>query len=151
MNALVASIIRTLVPHIVTQIASLFLMLNIQVPDDIRLQLSGVVGFVLFAIYYGGVRILEQQWPGIGVLLGLTASPDTYSKGNDTPAEAAKQTSLAATAIDAPAINTSALTDPAPESTFPKTAVENAQAAQSAPVAPSIEVPGAAPAVTVTV
>lgn len=148
MNALVASIIRTLVPHIVTQLASLFLMINIHVPDDIKLQLSAVVGFVMFSIYYGGVRVLEQQWPGIGLLIGLPSSPDTYSKGSDTPAEAAKQTSFDATAVTA--INTSALTDPAPASTFPKDAVAAAEAA--APVVPDFGTPVAtAPDVTVTV
>jgi len=133
MNALVASVIRTLVPHIVTQIASLFLMVNIHVPDDIRLQLSAVVGFVLFAIYYGGVRVLEQQWPALGILLGLPSSPDTYSKGDP----AATTSPAASTPADVPAVAEAALSlNAAPATVFPAAKVEAALTAPEPTIEP---------------
>jgi hypothetical protein len=150
MNALVASVIRTLVPVIVGQVASWFLLLNVTLPASAQNGLSLFLGGALTAVYYVGVRVLEQQWPSFGILLGLTSSPDTYSKGNDTPAEAAKQTSLAATAVDVPAINTSALIDAAPATTFPKAAVDAAVAAEPAPTPAGFEAP-IAPATTPTV
>jgi hypothetical protein len=142
MNALVASVIRTLVPHIVTQLASLFLMINIQVPDDIRLQLSAVVGFVLFAIYYGGIRVLEQQWPALGILLGLPSSPDTYSKGDP----AATTSPAASTPLDVPAVAeaTLSLNDVAPASTFPSAAVNAALAAPEPVIVTPVFTPPAA-------
>jgi len=133
MNALVASVIRTLVPHVVAQIASLFLMVNIHVPADILLQLSAVVGFVLFSTYYVGVRVLEQQWPQFGLLLGLTASPDTYSKGDP----AATTSPAASTPADVPAVAEKTLTlDAAPATVFPAAKVE---AAQSVPEPVAVE------------
>lgn len=134
MNSLVASVIRTLVPHVVTQIASLFLMVNIHVPEDILLQLSAVVGFVLFSTYYVGVRVLEQQWPQLGLLLGLSASPDTYSKGDP----AATTSPAASTPADVPAVAEATLSlNDAPATTFPKAAVDAAVEANSdLPLAP---------------
>lgn len=149
MNALVASIIRTLVPHIVTQVASLFLMINIHVPADILLQLSTLGGVVLFALYYGGVRVLEQQWPGLGILLGLPSSPDTYSKGDpaSVPApavdnsdflKALQNISVAPASIDIHA---------ATETVFPAAAVAAAQAAvEPAPLDVHVDLPDASPA-----
>jgi hypothetical protein len=80
MNALVASVIRTLVPVIVGQVAAWLLLINVKLPADALDGLSSFLGAALTAIYYVGVRVLEQQWPQAGVLLGLTASPDAYSK-----------------------------------------------------------------------
>lgn len=109
MNPLVASVIRTLVPNIVTQISAWLLLANVPLLPTTVPMVSSVVGFILFAFYYVGVRVIEQQWPAFGLLLGLTASPDTYSKGDPMGIEAPKQTSLAATAIDpapaAPAVS----------------------------------------------
>jgi hypothetical protein len=80
MNALVASVIRTIVPVIVGQVAAWLLLINVKLPEDAITGLSTFLGAALSAIYYVGVRVLEQQWPKAGVLLGLTVSPDTYSK-----------------------------------------------------------------------
>lgn len=92
MNALVASVIRTYVPVIVGQVASWLLLAHIVLPAPALVGLTAFVGGLLTAIYYGGVRILEQQWPSFGVLLGLTASPDTYSKSTETAAVPAAPT-----------------------------------------------------------
>jgi hypothetical protein len=36
---------------------------------------------LLQAVYYTVVRVLEQKFPEVGVLLGAAKSPDAYSKG----------------------------------------------------------------------
>jgi hypothetical protein len=105
MNALVASVIRTYTPIIVGQIAAWFILIHVPLDPATVVALTAVIGGLLSAIYYTLVRVLEQQWPGAGVLLGLTASPDTYSKGEPAPAEVAKQTSIEATAVDPAAVS----------------------------------------------
>lgn len=136
MNALVASVIRTYTPTIVGALAGWLIMIHIPVLPELEVLLTAVVGALLTMAYYTVVRVLEQQWPGFGVLLGLTASPDTYSKGNDTPAETAKQTSLADTAVNAPATGAGRQGDghgvaqESPATTFPKAAVDAAEATQ---------------------
>jgi hypothetical protein len=86
MNALVASVIRTLVPVIVGQVASWLLLAHVVLPVAALTGLTAFVGGLLTAIYYVGVRVLEQQWPSLGILLGLPSSPDTYSKSTVTAA-----------------------------------------------------------------
>lgn len=86
MNALVASVIRTIVPTAVGQVASWLLLINIVLPPTAESGLKTFLGGLLTAIYYVAVRILEQQWPSFGILLGLPASPDTYSKSTATAA-----------------------------------------------------------------
>ena len=134
MNPLVASVIRTLVPVAVGQVASWLLLLNVTLPLSAQEGLGAFLGGLLTAIYYVGVRIIEQQWPVFGVLLGLPKSPDTYSK--DAP--------LIPTIPDSPAVTVNA-TFPAAEPTlslpagvFPKAAVD---AALAAPVEPVIVEP----------
>ncbi len=80
MNALVASVIRTLVPVAVGQVASWLLLAHVVLPAPDLNGLSAFIGGLLTAIYYVAVRVLEQQWPTFGILLGLPSSPDTYSK-----------------------------------------------------------------------
>lgn len=82
MNSLVASVIRTYTPIIVGQLAAWLIMIHIPVRPELEVLLTALVGAILSASYYTLVRILEQQWPWFGALLGLTASPDTYSKGD---------------------------------------------------------------------
>lgn len=127
MNALVASVIRTLVPAAVAQIATWALLLNITLPPAVQTSLSTFLGFALTAVYFVGVRVLEQQWPAFGILLGLAASPDTYSKG--TPATAAVSA--------APTVNPAPVADIlAPAKTFPAAAVDAASGAPEVPSAP---------------
>jgi len=89
MNALVASVIRTYTPVIVGQVVGFLIMINFPVRPELTLLLMALVGGGLTLAYYTLVRILEQQWPSFGVLLGLTKSPDTYTKGNASPETAA--------------------------------------------------------------
>jgi hypothetical protein len=106
MNSLVASVIRTLVPVAVGQVASWFLLLHVVLPKDAEAGLATFLGGALTAIYYVAVRVLEQQWPTFGILLGLPSSPDTYSKAVATAAvpEAPTKAPVDAPArVDAPA------------------------------------------------
>ncbi|WP_427130285.1 hypothetical protein [Pseudarthrobacter sp. S9] len=136
MNPLVASVIRTVVPVVVGQVTSWLLLANVTLPGSAADGLSTFLGGLFTAIYYVGVRVLEQQWPQAGVLLGLTASPDTYSKGEPAPASA-----------PAPATATASVNSPAPATIFPAAAVEAAVAAHEPvsvtpePVAPIYEAP----------
>ena len=101
MNPLVASVIRTLVPVAVGQVSSWLLLVNVDLTPDARTGLGAFLGGLLTAIYYVGVRIIEQQWPGVGVLLGLPKSPDTYSK--DTQPAAVATPAVAPAVPEAPA------------------------------------------------
>lgn len=135
MNPLVASVIRTLIPVIVGQVASWLLLANITIPTTALDGLGTFLGGILTAVYYVGVRVLEQQWPKAGILLGLTASPDTYSKGDPAPAiVGAVEASPATTPIDF-----------APASLFPAAKVEAASAPviEPAAVVPIFEAPAA--------
>lgn len=114
MNPLVASVIRTLVPVAVGQIAAWLLLVNIVLDSDAKAGLGTFLGGLITAIYYVAVRIVEQQWPSVGILLGLPKSPDTYSK--DAPASEPSER------------HESAL-EPAPASTFPAAKVDAASAA----------------------
>lgn len=64
---LIASIIRTLVPMAVAVIAG-------AVARTTGLELSHVEETV-FAVYFVGVRLLEERWPAAGWALGLAARP----------------------------------------------------------------------------
>jgi hypothetical protein len=86
MNPLVASVIRTIVPAAVGQVAAWLTLLNVPLTPEAETGLTAFLGFAFTAIYYLVVRIIEQQWPSFGVFLGLPKSPDTYSKSVDTAA-----------------------------------------------------------------
>lgn len=96
MNPLVASVIRTLVPAAVGQVAAWLALLNVPLTPAAEVGLTTFLGFAFTAIYYVGVRIIEQQWPAFGVLLGLPKSPDTYSKETVTAAVPAAPTTVPA-------------------------------------------------------
>lgn len=80
MNTLLASIIRTLVPLAVGQVTAWLLLVSIVLDEPTKAALGTFLGGLITAVYYLIVRLLEQRWPGIGVLLGLAKSPDSYSK-----------------------------------------------------------------------
>jgi len=133
MNPLVASVIRTLVPVAVGQVASWFLLLNVTLPSSAQEGLGAFLGGLLTAIYYVGVRVIEQQWPQFGLLLGLTASPDTYSKGDP----AATTSPAASTPADVPAVAEATLSlNAAPATVFPAAKVDAALAAPEPTVEP---------------
>lgn len=157
MNALVASVIRTLVPVIVGQVASWLLLAHVVLPTAALTGLSAFVGGLLTAIYYVGVRVLEQQWPALGILLGLTASPDTYSKSTATAAFAAAPTvnpapvadilaPVAATSLPATDTSTPApVSTPAIDGGF-QSKIEAAISGTPAPVEPAVPAAAATPA-----
>ena len=123
MNPLVASVIRTIVPAAVGQVAAWLALLNVPLTPDAEAGLTTFLGFAFTAIYYLIVRVVEQQWPAFGVLLGLPKSPDTYSKSVDTaavpPAPTTSPVPVESTAVTAPEIS-------APEVSAPEVALDGA-------------------------
>lgn len=82
-KALLASIIRTLVPIGVGQIVALLALASVILDQATKDALGTVLGGLITAVYYLAIRLLEQRWPAIGVLLGLAKTPDSYSKEPD--------------------------------------------------------------------
>lgn len=76
MNNFVPSLIRTYVPlavaALVTWLAS---SLHIVIDPSSQAGLVALALSVVFAVYYGGVRLLERRWPKFGHLLGSKAQP----------------------------------------------------------------------------
>lgn len=139
MNALVASVIRTYTPVIVGQVVGFLIMINFPVRPELTLLLMAVVGGGLTLAYYTLVRILEQQWPAFGALLGLTKTPDTYTKGNASPETAAVPANPALGAVISSVPFVPAETVTVEPQTLP--------APQTAPVAPAEVVPEVIPPV----
>ena len=85
MNTLALSIIRTYVPIAVGALASWLLTVGLELDAD------GQAGLIVFltglsqAVYYAAVRALETRFPSVGILLGAAKTPDTYSKGDNSP------------------------------------------------------------------
>lgn len=125
MNPLVASVIRTYTPIIAGQIGAWLIMVNIPVLPELTVLLTALVGGGLSLAYYTLVRVLEQQWPAFGILLGLPSSPDTYSKGEPAPV----------------AVPATVVVPEAPATVFPADKVEAAVAAEPAPFGTPIPVP----------
>lgn len=99
------------------QVAAWALLVNVTLPTTALDGLSSFLGAAFTAIYYVGVRVLEQQWPAAGLLLGLTASPDTYSKGS------ASNVTAASSDTSTPAVSTGPGTDVQSEAVTPSVAV----------------------------
>lgn len=87
MKEYIFSLIRTWTPIAAGQVAAWLALININLDGDTKLALASFLGGVLSALYYALVRLLEQKWPGAGVLLGVAKSPDSYSKGPARPAD----------------------------------------------------------------
>lgn len=79
-----ASLIRTVVPAIVGQVAGFFVAIGLPLEDDGKAALGLFLGLVLTTIYYSLIRLIEQKLPNFGWLLGFNKSPDSYSKGDAT-------------------------------------------------------------------
>lgn len=81
MTVFVISLIRTNVPILVGAFVTWLISLGIEVPEE------GLVGLTVFfvalisGLYYLVVRLLEERFPVVGILLGFAKSPDSYSKG----------------------------------------------------------------------
>lgn len=88
MKDYIFSLIRTWTPIAAGQVAAWLALINIQLDGDSKLALSSFLGGVLSAVYYAVVRLIEQKWPGAGVLLGVAKSPDSYSKGQPITVDA---------------------------------------------------------------
>lgn len=79
MSDYLASLIRTWVPLGVAVLIAWLSSLGIHVSDDTRSALVSGIGALVAALYYAAVRLLEQRWPWLGLLLGTTKAPTTYS------------------------------------------------------------------------
>jgi len=82
-NTLALSLIRTYAPILVGAFASWLLTVGLDIDSETQAGLVIFLTGLLQAVYYTVVRVLEQKFPGIGVLLGAAKSPDAYSKGEE--------------------------------------------------------------------
>jgi hypothetical protein len=81
MTVFVISLVRTFVPTVVGALFVWLASFGIEVPEDGRVGLTSFL-FVLFTgLYYLVVRLLEERFPQLGILLGFAKSPDSYTKG----------------------------------------------------------------------
>lgn len=72
------SIVRTVTPVIVGQIAAYLATIGVTLPEDVMAAVTVVLGFVFTTVYYILVRWLEQKFPKLGILLGYAAVPAGY-------------------------------------------------------------------------
>lgn len=77
------SIVRTLVPVIVGQIAAYLATIGIILPEDVMAAVTVILGFAFTTIWYLAVRFLEQKFPKLGILLGWAAVPESYTPAKD--------------------------------------------------------------------
>ena len=77
------SIVRTLVPVAVGQLAAYLATIGVILPEDVMAAVTVVLGFAFTTVYYIVVRWLEQKFPKIGVLLGWSAVPTSYTPAKD--------------------------------------------------------------------
>ena len=81
MNIFIISVVRTIVPVFVGAVSSTLLRMGLDVPAESYEALGGAL-FVLFTgVYYILIRLLEEKFPNLGVMLGFPKSPDSYSTG----------------------------------------------------------------------
>lgn len=76
MNDLVVSFIRTYVPIFVGSVLSWAAAKGLDIDAQTGAGLIVFLTGVLIAAYYGVVRLLERQWPQLGVLLGSAKKPE---------------------------------------------------------------------------
>ena len=88
MNTLALSLIRTYAPILVGAFASWLLTVGLDIDSETQAGLVIFLTGLLQAVYYTVVRLAEQKFPGIGVLLGAAKSPDAYTKGDPVTVEA---------------------------------------------------------------
>lgn len=73
------SVIRTVVPVLVTAIAAWFLRFGVNLDNEaLTTLLSALVG----GAYYSLVRWAEEKWPQVGVLLGRKGTPSYEAAGD---------------------------------------------------------------------
>ena len=71
-NDLLLSLRRTLVPVIVGFLLSQAARVGFDIPAD---ELTGVIEALVTGSYYAVVRIAEQYFPAVGVLIGASRQP----------------------------------------------------------------------------
>lgn len=69
---LLTSLRRTLVPVVVGYLLAQAARAGLNIPAD---QLTGVIEALVTGGYYAVVRVAEQRWPALGVLLGASKQP----------------------------------------------------------------------------
>lgn len=80
MSNFITSQIRTLVPLGVGALVSYFATLGLEIDSDTQSSLIiGLTG-IIQAIYYLIVRMLEEKFPKLGILLGSTKKPEYEDK-----------------------------------------------------------------------
>lgn len=97
MSDLVASLIRTAVPGLVGLVVGWLATLGVILPPEAKDSLGLLVAFVAAFLWYLLVRLLEQKWPALGVLLGVPKQP-IYSSAAATPSDPAVITNVPAPA-----------------------------------------------------
>lgn len=80
MGDFVTSLIRTYVPILVGQVAAWLALKGVQLDDQTVVAATAALGGLLSAVYYLVVRLIEQKFPQIGVLLGSTKKPEYTGK-----------------------------------------------------------------------
>jgi len=80
MGEFVTSLIRTYVPILVGQVAAWLALKGVQLDDQTVVAATAALGGLLSAVYYLVVRLIEQKFPQIGVLLGSTKKPEYTGK-----------------------------------------------------------------------
>jgi hypothetical protein len=72
---LVMSLIRTWVPIIVGALISWLTNLGLHVNDELRGGMTILLTALFIGVYYTVVRVLERQFPALGMLLGTARQP----------------------------------------------------------------------------
>ena len=83
-GAVVPSLIRTYVPVGVGALLSLLVTTGVlpsPLPEDATAGVVTAAVAVGIGLYYTVVRLLEQRYPAVGVLLGSTSQPVAYARG----------------------------------------------------------------------
>jgi len=80
MSDLFTSIVRTIVPVIVGSIASFLATKGIDLDAATLAGLSAFLAGLFSAVYYLIVRLLEQKFPQLGLLLGSKKTPEYTEK-----------------------------------------------------------------------
>jgi hypothetical protein len=77
---LTPSLVRTAVPFIIGAVVGRLTAAGIEVSAEDAATLASFLTVVFGWFYYFVVRLLERQWPSLGVLLGMAKQPKYQSK-----------------------------------------------------------------------
>ena len=94
MNTLILSLIRTYSPIVIGAFVAWLITLGIELDPETQAGLIVTLTGVLQALYYTAVRLAEQRFPGVGVLLGSKKTPDSYSTDQTIPGEVVEESVL---------------------------------------------------------